>query len=599
MREKRIVCAGILAAGILAAPLHITGQKVLRADADREGSDQQIITQGEVGIDEKNFPDKVFRKYVSDSFDINRDGQLSQSEIKAVQTIDCTEKEIYSLEGIGFFADIEYLFCSYTKVQRLDLSANTKMRELLCCETGLCELNVSKNEDLEYILCGKNQLTELNVSKNAKLTGIECYENQIDKLDLTHNPELVRIDCYGNNIRTLDTSKNPKLEYLSCGFNPISKVDVSTNPKLKEFWCYGGNLSKLDLSGHKDLYYLSLVGNPLPEFYICDCTRLFELMKKYPLQKDSDSHAGDAIVFSEGELEIDGQMTRCAIFFNESSTMITDRTNTPEPSVTPTPEPVTPIPGDPVKEPDFEDFVERLYVVALNRDSEEAGKKFWVEKVKKGEYNGADCARYFLVEAPEFMNRKLNDSDFLEVLYKTFYDRASDKSGKEFWMNKLKQGAGKASVVNEFIESAEWCNVCATYGVRSGAHYHKAEFASKNAIKFATRLYTCCLGREAEEEGLQYWSLALTNLEKTGYGATKQFFTSEEFLGFKTSDEEYVKRLYRTFMGRDPEASEVSYWVEEIHAARQTRNSVLQFFGGSKEFTGICNQYGIERGEID
>jgi len=84
---------------------------------------------------------------------------------------------------------------------------------------------------------------------------------------------------------------------------------------------------------------------------------------------------------------------------------------------TPTGKPGQPTPtGAPVKDPTFEDFVERLYVVALNRASEPDGKKFWVEKVENGEYNGADCARFFLLEAPEFMNRKLDDSDFLEVL---------------------------------------------------------------------------------------------------------------------------------------------------------------------------------------
>jgi len=251
-----------------------------------------------------------------------------------------------------------------------------------------------------------------------------------------------------------------------------------------------------------------------------------------------------------------------------------------------------------IKDPTFEDFVERLYVVALNRPSEPEGKAFWVEKVENGEYNGADCARFFLLDAPEFMNRNLGDSDFLEILYHTFYDRESDEAGKACWMNRLEEGTSRRDVVNDFIESTEWCNVCATYGVRSGAIYHGAEFPSRNAINFATRLYTCCLGREPEEKGLQYWALALTNIEQTGCTAAKNFFKSEEFLNLHLKDDEYIRRLYTTFMDREPEGSEVAYWAGEIANDNQNRDSILAFFGQSEEFTAICRKYGIERGTI-
>ncbi|MBO4496019.1 MAG: DUF4214 domain-containing protein [Clostridiales bacterium] len=272
---------------------------------------------------------------------------------------------------------------------------------------------------------------------------------------------------------------------------------------------------------------------------------------------------------------------------------------TPKPG-DPTPKPGDPTPTpDPEKEPSIADFVERLYTIALNRPSEPEGKAFWVNEIESGNRTGGDCAHFFLIEAPEFLNRGLNEDDFVETLYLTFFDRASEAAGKKFWVDGLKSGKmTKEYVINGFIDSTEWCNVCATYGVKSGAPHAKAEFASKNAIKFATRLYTCCLGRDPEEGGLNYWSLALTNLEQTGCSAAKNFFKSEEFVNFKLKDDEYVRRLYTTFMGRDPEASEIAYWVGEINKGTQTKDSVMAFFGSSEEFTNICKQYGIDRGTI-
>ena len=277
---------------------------------------------------------------------------------------------------------------------------------------------------------------------------------------------------------------------------------------------------------------------------------------------------------------------------------------TPKPTgATPKPTGVTPKPDDPTptpdseKEPSIADFVERLYTIALARESEPEGKAFWVNEIESGNRTGGDCAHFFLIEAQEFLNRGLTDEDFVDTLYLTFFDRASEPAGKKFWVDSLKSGKmTKENVIMGFIDSTEWCNVCATYGVKSGAPNAKAEFASKNAIKFATRLYTCCLGRDPEEGGLKYWSLALTNLEQTGYAAAEQFFTGEEFVNLKTTDEEYVKRLYTTFMGREPEESEIVFWTGELTKGTQTRTSTMQFFGHSEEFTNICKQYGIERG---
>jgi len=250
------------------------------------------------------------------------------------------------------------------------------------------------------------------------------------------------------------------------------------------------------------------------------------------------------------------------------------------------------------KAPTFEDFVERLYSVALDRASEPEGKAFWVEKVESGEYNGADCARFFLLEAPEFMNRNLSVDDFVETLYMTFFDRGSDASGKKGWTDAIRGGRmSRAVVVENFIESTEWCNVCATYSVRSGAKWHKAEFPSKSALEFAKRLYTGCLCREPEEEGLRYWALALTNLEETGCSAARAFFYSEEFDRMNTSAGHFVDCLYATFLGRKPEKSERNYWMKQYYY-HMTNDQILAYFGSSDEFTALCKKYGIERGAI-
>ena len=261
---------------------------------------------------------------------------------------------------------------------------------------------------------------------------------------------------------------------------------------------------------------------------------------------------------------------------------------TSSPTSTPTSNPTT-IGGT------FEDFVERLYVVALGRASETEGKAHWCKVVGNGSYSGADCARFFLT-SPEFNGRNLNNEEYLKVLYKTFFDRdaAADPDGFNFWLSKIDEW-GRGRVLEGFIDSTEWCNICASYGVKSGAMTAKATVASKNATAFASRLYTECLGREPEEGGLKYWSLSLTNLERTGTQAAKEFFYSPEFKDKGLNDDEYVERLYKTFMGRPSDTEGKSHWLNQLSSGAMNRDQVFDFFSTCDEFTGICKDYAIDR----
>ena len=161
-------------------------------------------------------------------------------------------------------------------------------------------------------------------------------------------------------------------------------------------------------------------------------------------------------------------------------------------------------------------------------------------------------------------------------------------------MNSLKT-QGRDAVVDCFINSEEWCNVCASYGVKSGATRAKATIASDNATAFATRLYTECLGRDPEEGGLKFWALGLTNLELTGKQAAYEFFFSKEFNDHNYDNEGLITRMYTTFMGREPDEGGMNFWLDSMKNGMD-KEQVFNEFVKSAEFTGICQDYAIDRG---
>ena len=109
---------------------------------------------------------------------------------------------------------------------------------------------------------------------------------------------------------------------------------------------------------------------------------------------------------------------------------------------------------------------------------------------------------------------------------------------------------------------------------------------------FASRLYSVALNRAPDAAGLDYWTGRLSNHEITGTQAAYGFFFSQEFLGANLSNEEYVIRLYRTFLDRDPEAQGYNYWLTRL-ADGASRADVFYGFSGSAEFAGICAYAGI------
>lgn len=232
------------------------------------------VPEGDIAINEKNFPDKNFRDYVAEEWDKNHDSRFSPSEIANAKWITCDNKEISSLKGIEFFTEIWLLECYYNNLTTIDLSHNKKLEKINCIYNKLEELDVSELPLLKTFYCDGNKLQSIGVSENKQLKDFSCKENSLGTLDVSQNTELERLSCGTNNLTELDVRKNKKLkelwcyenklsnldlgnqtelEVLSCGKNPLSALDVSANTKLKKLFVSNTNLTSLDAKNNTAL----------------------------------------------------------------------------------------------------------------------------------------------------------------------------------------------------------------------------------------------------------------------------------------------------------------------------------------------------------
>jgi hypothetical protein len=108
-------------------------------------------------------------------------------------------------------------------------------------------------------------------------------------------------------------------------------------------------------------------------------------------------------------------------------------------------------------------FVARMYDSTLDRLPDAPGLIGWVNAMKDG-MTGHQVADGF-TGSPEFQQKygSLDDTAFVQQLYRNVLDREGEASGVEGWKGALGTGMSRADVVLGFSESPEHQNKLAPY----------------------------------------------------------------------------------------------------------------------------------------
>lgn len=250
-----------------------------------DGVNRTFIFETSLPINEKNFPDANFRKYIKTYKAGGRD-VLTVEEQRKVETIEVEGKNISSLRGIEAFPNLTELKCGNNSIQKLDLRQNPKLKTLKCNKNQLTQLDLSKNPDIDYLNCSENQLEQLDVSHLKDLVMLNCSHNDLEQLDVrnskfletlycssnrlteldadvTHKSRLVSVECQNNQLTSLILGQNKLLKKLNCANNQLTQLNLNNMNSLKELKCQNNQLTALDVSSSPNLTTLVLKNNQL------------------------------------------------------------------------------------------------------------------------------------------------------------------------------------------------------------------------------------------------------------------------------------------------------------------------------------------------
>ena len=237
-------------------------------------------------------------------------------------------------------------------------------------------------------------------------------------------------------------------------------------------------------------------------------------------------------------------------------------------------------------------FIERMYTKALGREADSAGVEYWTNVLIKKEKTAAEVG-YNFVFSDEYKNKNTKDDAFVEMLYNVFMDRKSDKEGKNYWVGLLEKGYSRRYVYRKFAHSQEFSDICKSYKITRGVITLDSERDRwPELTEYVGRLYDKALDRHPDDAGMNWWCTNIKNHTMTPVAAAESFILSPEFESKGLNNEEYIKVLYRTFMGREYDQDGLNYWLGRINSG-ESRRTILRSFAGCPEFAAIAAKAGI------
>lgn len=244
-------------------------------------------------------------------------------------------------------------------------------------------------------------------------------------------------------------------------------------------------------------------------------------------------------------------------------------------------------------------FICRLYRKVLERDPEYDGFDYWVNRLRNEGVSYSELVRDFALSPEAYTTFDTNEK-YVGMLYHAIFDRDCDKEGNEFWMAYMNFGYNREEVLEGFLESQEFDDLCRRYGGKKGTYKAGTKSGLTKGInalgvsRFVKRMYEVVLDRDCEQDGYLYWGNAICTKKAKGADMAIFFVFSDEYLAKNTSDEEYLKMLYKAIMGREAEGDGFEYWLGRL-TTDMTRKDILLCFVDSPEYEEICKSFGIEK----
>jgi hypothetical protein len=231
--------------------------------------------------------------------------------------------------------------------------------------------------------------------------------------------------------------------------------------------------------------------------------------------------------------------------------------------------------------------LENFYLSILGRASDSGGKTFYLSEIERLFGLEVDrreslrlIAKNFLASA-EYAARGRTDAQYVDDLYRTFYQRDPDTDGQNFWLGQMANGLNRDAVLLGFMFSPEFQSFMDS---AIGIYNQRPETA------LTMDGYRGAFSRLPDSGGLSYWRGTIRTGQCNGntYGASDElvstYFNGAEYANRGRNNRQFMADLYDVLFRRSPDVGGFNWWTSQIDTNAMTRQDVLNSFFGSAEW---------------
>lgn len=244
-------------------------------------------------------------------------------------------------------------------------------------------------------------------------------------------------------------------------------------------------------------------------------------------------------------------------------------------------------------------IIDNFYLSIFGRAADPNGHAFYVSEVQRLFNLGVDkreslrvIAKSFFFYFPEYASYNKTDSQFIDDLYRTFFQRNADAQGKAYWLDQMAQGLNREAVLLSFMFSPEF--QAFMDGVLGTGFVQRPE----SALTMDT--YRAAFSRLPESDSaFTYWRGTIRTAQCNPGGnavdaATRYlvnyFFGSAEYAGRNRTNRQYVADLYDVLLRRGADLQGFNFWVGQLDGNLMSRQVVMDYFFTSPEWGTRYNE---------
>lgn len=263
------------------------------------------------------------------------------------------------------------------------------------------------------------------------------------------------------------------------------------------------------------------------------------------------------------------------------------------------------------KEEYLNDFLDNVYTVMLERESDPEGKEYWKNKILSEEIGILDFLNQIL-DQDEF--EKLQDSpeDFITKNYTLLVNREPDEEGFNYWLGRIGQDSNKSeklNLINEMAHSQEFMGKVNELGIlfkkvvvepTPPPVENKPEELTELDI-FIKDAYQYLLGRESDSDGFNYWKGQLTSKNQGALDLINNFIALDEFKARNLNDKQFIGAIYEVLFNREADGEGLNYWnsiYQKDKSSNRMKNIVLEI-ADDTEFLTRIKSMGVILKKID